>query len=224
VSDTLSLVRDGAQLHVATLSPDEIAHLQALADRRAADRPGARLFAEPAPDALLSADGVIGALAVQALGPGARPVRAVLLDKTRKNNWSVAWHQDRTIAVCERIDVPGFGPWSKKAGAIHVAPPFALLERMITVRAHLDPCPSDNAPLLMAPGSHRLGWVSADRAAAEAERLGTSTCLAEAGDVWVYSTPILHASARALTPTRRRVLQIDFAAEDLPGGLEWLGV
>ena len=45
-----------------------------------------------------------------------------------------------------------------------------------------------------------------------------------AGDVWLYSTPIVQASEVASCPARRRVLQIDFAARELPGGLEWLGV
>ena len=35
---------------------------------------------------------------------------------------------------------------------------------------------------------------------------------------------ILHASNAAETPRRRRVLQIDYSADDLPGGLQWLGV
>jgi hypothetical protein len=42
--------------------------------------------------------------------------------------------------------------------------------------------------------------------------------------VWAYSTPILHASELATAPRHRRVLQVDFAAEDLPGTLEWLGI
>jgi hypothetical protein len=48
----------------------------------------------------------------------------------------------------------------------------------------------------------------------------------EAGEVWLCSTPILHASEAATAPRARarRVLQIDYAAEDLPSGLEWLGV
>ena len=56
--------------------------------------------------------------------------------------------------------------------------------------------------------------------------LGDRTALAAAaaGDVWLYSTPILHSSAAASQPTTRRVLQIDYAAEPLPDGLEWLGV
>jgi len=39
-----------------------------------------------------------------------------------------------------------------------------------------------------------------------------------------YATPIVHASQAAPVPARRRVLQVDFAAVELPGGLEWLGV
>lgn len=53
---------------------------------------------------------------------------------------------------------------------------------------------------------------------------GVHACLAEAGDIWLYATPILHASDAAARPTRRRVLQIDYAAEELPSDLEWLSV
>jgi hypothetical protein len=55
-------------------------------------------------------------------------------------------------------------------------------------------------------------------------QLGQATCLAAAGDVWLYSTAILHASERARMPRRRRVLQVDFAEGDLPAGLHWLGI
>jgi len=44
------------------------------------------------------------------------------------------------------------------------------------------------------------------------------------GDVWLYATPILHASDAAVEPLHRRVLQVDYAADWLPGGLEWLGI
>ena len=80
------------------------------------------------------------------------------------------------------------------------------------------------APLLIALGSHRLGRVPVTDVQAVASACQIHACLADAGDVWVYSTPILHASDAAATPGRRRVLQIDYAAFDLPGGLEWLGV
>ncbi len=55
-------------------------------------------------------------------------------------------------------------------------------------------------------------------------RLGSKPCLAAAGDVWAYATPILHASAPSMSNRHRRVLQLDYAAVDLPGGLDWYGV
>jgi hypothetical protein len=95
---------------------------------------------------------------------------------------------------------------------------------MITLRVHLDPVGAANAPLRAALGSHRLGRVAADAAATRAAEHVAIECLAEVGDIWAYATPILHASRRAEPPSRRRVLQIDYADFDLPGGLEWLGL
>jgi hypothetical protein len=158
------------------------------------------------------------------LGAPARPVRAVLFDKTPESNWAVAWHQDRTIPVRERRDVDGFGPWTRKDDLLHVAPPIAVLEGMATLRIHIDPVTPENAPLKAALGSHRLGRVAASETAAAATACAIIECLADPGDVWAYATPILHASDRAAAPLRRRVLQVDYATADLPGGLAWAGV
>jgi hypothetical protein len=76
------------------------------------------------------------------LGDGARAVRALLFDKTPEANWGVPWHQDLTIAVKSRVETPGFGPWTVKAGIHHVRPPVEVLERMVTLRIHLDDCRS----------------------------------------------------------------------------------
>ncbi|WP_066662154.1 phytanoyl-CoA dioxygenase family protein [Sphingomonas sp. CCH9-E2] len=201
-----------------------LARLKAALAVQPMDRAGIRLRGSAQLNALLAADGAIGAGVVPFAGFGAKPVRAILFDKTERTNWALTWHQDRTICVRERRDVAGFGPWTVKAGLLHVAPPFELLERMITIRIHLDDVPEGNAPLLIAPGSHRIGLVREDAIAAAVAACGIYACLADAGDIWVYSTPILHASAAAVTPRRRRVLQVDYAAFDLPGGLEWSGI
>lgn len=152
--------------------------------------------------------------------PFAKPVRAVLFDKTARRNWAVPWHQDRTIAVRQRIDVDGFGPWSVKDGVVHVEPPFRLLADMVTLRLHLDDCLDANAPLRVALGSHRSRTAAAN-VVEEARSHRQLTCLAKAGDIWAYSTPILHCSERAEVPLRRRVLQVDFCSTALPGGLDW---
>ncbi|HEY2156776.1 MAG TPA: phytanoyl-CoA dioxygenase family protein, partial [Isosphaeraceae bacterium] len=77
------------------------------------------------------------------LGLRAFVVRALLFDKTPEANWGVPWHQDLTIAVRHRVDASGFGPWTVKAGIPHVRPPVAVLERMVTLRVHLDDCEAD---------------------------------------------------------------------------------
>lgn len=188
------------------------------------ERAGSRLFGISGLGELLECRGVIGGIAATYLGASARPVRSLLLDKSDTRNWALGWHQDRTIAVAERRDVDGFGPWTLKAGMLHVEPPPAVQATMITLRIHLDRVDASNAPLLVAPGSHRLGRIPQADIADVVQRCGTATCTAEAGDVWAYATPILHASDASARPHRRRVLQIDYAAEELAGGLRWLGI
>ena len=188
------------------------------------DEAGLRVHGIEALKPLLASTGCIGAVAASALGERAKPVRAILFNKSPETNWSLTWHQDRTICVKEKREVAGFGPWTVKSGMHHVAPPFELLASMVTLRAHLDDVPATNAPLLIAPGSHALGRIPVTEVDDIVRRCGTKVCLAETGDIWLYSTPILHASEMASAPSRRRVLQVDYAAQDLPRGLDWLGV
>lgn len=220
---SLNLQRDGAERLPGAIASDLTALRGALV-HLPADHAGIRIKGITTLTPFLGSHGSIGAIAAGALGPRSRPVRAVLFDKNAVTNWSLAWHQDRTICVERRNEVDGFGPWTTKQGMQHVAPPFALLSRMVTLRVHLDDVPATNAPLLIAPGSHKQGRVPVGEIDAVVRRCGMYTCLADAGDVWVYATAILHASEAAAKPARRRVLQVDFAAEELPGALEWLEV
>jgi hypothetical protein len=217
----MRLMRDGAQRYQSALNRSALDGITAALSGLPPHQAGLRLKDVAALNPILALDGAIGAIAGSVLGPQARPVRAILFDKTSHTNWKLGWHQDRTIAVQHRAEVPGFGPWSKKAGLPHVAPPFDLLAEMVTLRVHLDRVGADNAPLLIAPGSHHLGRVAEADIRSAVEKCGTFACLAEAGDVWLYATPILHASDAARSPTRRRVLQIDHSARGLPGGLGW---
>ena len=222
LNKNLNFARDGAERFAAAASAC-LAEIEAVLSHCDPDKAGIRLHGIDGLQAMLAPGGPIGGLAARAIG-AARPVRAILFDKTATANWSLGWHQDRTIVVAERREVAGFGPWTVKASLLHVAPPFELLAKMVTLRVHLDRVTQDNAPLLIAPGSHRFGRVAESDIGSAVARCGVATCLAEAGDVWLYATPILHASDAAREPKRRRVLQIDYAAETLPGGLEWLGI
>ena len=165
----------------------------------------------------------VRALVEPVLGTDAFAVRGILFDKTPDANWKVAWHQDPTIAVRERREVEGFGPWSEKAGVVHVQPPATVLERMVTVRLHLDPCGPENGPVQVIPGSHRAGRLSADEVQRwRAARDAVPACVG-AGGMLLMRPLLLHASSPSTAPAHRRVVHLEFAADALPGGLEWHG-
>lgn len=219
----LDFERDGAQLHARVVA-GIVSELHGLFAGQPQHVAGIRLHGIPALQPLLAPNGQIGTFAASIIGPQSRAVRAILFDKTAETNWALGWHQDRTICVRERATVAGYGPWTVKGGKQHVAPPFDLLSRMVTLRVHLDDVPEDNAPLMIVPGSHKLGRILETEIDEVVSRLGQQLCLAEAGDIWVYATPIVHGSKAATRPARRRVLQVDFSGDDLPGELDWLGV
>lgn len=220
---SIILEKHGAKLFPGAVSY-ALTNLHAAVQHLPRDHAGVRISDTEKLRPFLRSDGAVGSIAASIIGASSRAVRAILFDKTENVNWSLAWHQDRTICVRRRCEVDGFGPWTVKAGMQHVAPPMDILSRMLTLRVHLDDVPANNAPLLIALGSHAQGLVPEPEIRNVVERCEVVACIARAGDVWAYSTPILHASEAAISPKRRRVLQIDFAAEDLPGGLEWLEI
>ncbi|MEO8175188.1 MAG: phytanoyl-CoA dioxygenase family protein [Sphingomicrobium sp.] len=217
------LDQDGAQLFSGLISESSREVLDKILSGRPR-RAGVRLFGDPRLAEWIAGQSPLGQLARSLLGAKAQPVRAVLFDKIPASNWALGWHQDRTIAVRQRAEIDGFENWTVKAGTAHVEPPFARLEAMITMRVHLDDVGEDNGPLLVALGSHELGRIEESEIAAEVDARGTLPCLARAGDVWVYKAAILHASEASQRPGSRRVLQIDFSADELPGDLEWAGI
>ena len=160
-------------------------------------------------------------LVAPTLGADCFPVRGILFDKTPEANWNVVWHQDLSIAVRERLDVDGFGPWSEKSGVVHVQPPTGVLERMLTVRVHLDDCDEANGPLLVLPGSHRGGRLSASEIQQQRARTPVVTCPVPSGGALLMRPLLLHASSASQSPRHRRVLHLEYASEPLPMGLQW---
>jgi hypothetical protein len=157
------------------------------------------------------------------LGEGASPVRGVFFDKTTEANWKVAWHQDLSIAVQERIDVPGFGPWSTKAGVVHVQPPVEILEGMLALRIHLDACNELNGALRVIPGSHLKGRLNSGQIQSYRQKANEITCCVGPGGVLMMRPLLLHTSSASTRPEcHRRVIHIEFAGRQLPGGLRWL--
>ncbi len=213
---------DGAALHRgAALSI--LPALERLSDSLPQGCAGLRLRDAPGLADLLAPGSSLQRAAARYRGESIRPVRAILFDKSATANWALGWHQDRTIAVAARVDTPGYGPWSVKHGIQHVEPPFDIIDAMVTLRVHLDVVSHDNAPLRIVRGSHRLGRVAEGDLKKVVAHGMIGECLASAGDVWAYSTPIIHAS-RTAKGHRRRVLEIDWSNQFLPGVLEWHGI
>lgn len=155
------------------------------------------------------------------LGDNFRATRGIFFDKTEGANWPVLWHQDLSLAVREKRNLPRWAIWSVKRGIPHVQPPAEILARMVTVRLHLDDCPAENGALRVIAGSHRSGKLSRDAiqqlTAGEAD-----VVTASAGDALFMRPLILHASSAALLPRHRRVLHVEFAPNDLlPPELDW---
>lgn len=216
------LAADGYELLRGVAGPDEVHALrEELAPLVDAGRGGVRNLLDHPAVRRWAADPRVREMVEPALGASALAVRAILFDKTPDANWKVTWHQDVTIAVRDRVEVKGFGPWSLKEEVWHVRPPVAVLEGMLAVRLHLDRCREENGPVRVVPGSHQEGLLrEADYDGCRARR-GEVVCVAEEGDVLLMRPLLLHASSPAQVPRHRRVLHIEFAGRELPPGLAW---
>ncbi len=150
-----------------------------------------------------------------------RLVRAILFVKSPEKNWSVSWHQDKTVAVSSRFDAPGWGPWSRKDGVLDVQPPVPVLEQMVTFRIHLDDTDEANGCLKVLPKTHRLGVIGSAAIARYAGTLDSVACSGKAGSAVVMKPHLLHASSKATHPAPRRVLHLEYSSFELPPGVEW---
>lgn len=150
-----------------------------------------------------------------------RLVRSLYFNKTPQTNWGIRWHQDKTIALSHRCEIPGWGPWSRKDGVDHVQPSLDVLERMVTLRLHLDATDRDQGCLQVIPGSHRDGILSPDAIATWKIRGPIQACDAGVGDGLLMRPHLLHASSRATIPSHRRIIHLEFSDYELPSGLSW---
>src|SRR6185436_13601306 len=148
-------------------------------------------------------------------------VKATLFDKTPDTNWRAQWHQDRVLAVKERLEVPGFGPWSVRCGSAHVDGPARVLEQMVAVRIHLDACGPENGPLRVIPGSHQLGKLSDEQLAKIVATHEPVELCAPQGAILLMRPLLLHASSASRADAHRRVLHIEFAPAEAISPLLW---
>jgi ectoine hydroxylase-related dioxygenase (phytanoyl-CoA dioxygenase family) len=212
---------DGYALSDLTLAPHQCEHLVASLPPVSPGRGGVRhLISHPSVVRLLQ-HGSLGRCLWSLLGRDLVGVKATMFDKSGRSNWRVQWHQDRSIAIRERMDVPGYGAWSTKSGWLHVEPPSNVLEQMIAVRVHLDACGAENGPLRVVPGSHRLGKIADAQIAEVAAVTPAAELLVEQGAIVLMRPLLLHASSAARDPSHRRVLHIELAPRESISPLQW---
>jgi len=169
----------------------------------------------------LASSGPVRALAEAVLGKNCFAVKGTFFNKTQESNWKVAWHQDLTIMVRERKEVAGFGPWTVKEDIVHVQPTAKVLVCVLAVRLHLDESGPDNGPLRVLPSSHKQGRLSSKQVV-ELPKTASVACTVPRGGALVMRPLLLHASSACVAPKPRRVIHLEFAAEELPDGLQWL--
>lgn len=148
-------------------------------------------------------------------------VKATLFDKSVGSNWRVQWHQDRVIAVRERTEQPGYGPWSVKHGVVHVEPPSSVLDKMVAVRIHLDDSGPENGPLRVIARSHRSGKLTTEELLATVDAGPVVELSLPKGAILLMRPLLVHASSSARTATHRRVLHIELAPRAVVAPVRW---
>jgi len=190
-------------------------------DRRPV-RAGSRPFSpSPAVLSLLLPEGVLTCLARKLAARDVRPVRILAFNKTPETNWHLPWHQDRVVALRQKVDAEGFENWTIKGGRVHAEAPVSLLETLFSLRLHIDDNDASNGALKVVPRSHRLGRLTDRQVREAAASQPHHTCIVAAGGVVAMKSLTLHASDASRSPRPRRVLHVDYCFGNLPQGLEW---
>ena len=155
---------------------------------------------------------------INELGPEAGIVRGLFFDKPPGNSWALPWHKDYMIAVKTHGREGVFTQPGIAAGVPQVKAPKELLEKMLTVRVHLDDMDEENGALRVIPGSHEHYSMNQDPATAPV----TISC--KAGDVLFMRPLLTHSSGRGKQGSRRhrRILHLECApSPHLPDGYHW---
>jgi ectoine hydroxylase-related dioxygenase (phytanoyl-CoA dioxygenase family) len=175
-------------------------------------RAGLRHALSLAPVQALSRQTELIEIARAVLGADAFPFRATLFDKSPQSNWLVVWHQDTALPLRDRRELPGWGPWSVKAGIHYAHAPSSALSHVLALRIHFDDSTASNGPLRVLPGTHSMGVLSDECVHEVAQRITAMDCLVPKGGVMAMKPMLIHASSKSRAEMSRRVLHIEYAA------------
>lgn len=158
---------------------------------------------------------------ISTIAPGCdKSIKSIYFDKPPNANWVVNWHQDLTINLVDKKEVPNFKNWRVTPERTIVQPDIATLENIFTIRIHLDDCTKENGALRVIESSHKSGVIKINewiKGKAGVERV----CEVKRGGVLIMKPLILHASRRTENQQNRRVIHIEFSNRALPFGLKW---
>ncbi|QIL40110.1 phytanoyl-CoA dioxygenase family protein [Pedobacter sp. HDW13] len=146
-------------------------------------------------------------------------VKSIYFDKPENSNWFVAYHQDLTISVDQKVEIAGFGPYTNKHNQFAVQPPLNILENSFTIRIHLDDTNKENGALKVIPDSHSKGIYRPENIdwAIETE----VSCNVKCGGIMMMKPLLLHGSNRTTNNKKRRVIHLEFSNQILPKELKW---
>jgi ectoine hydroxylase-related dioxygenase (phytanoyl-CoA dioxygenase family) len=146
-------------------------------------------------------------------------VKSIYFDKPEKSNWYVAYHQDLTISVDKKDELPNFGSWTTKQNQFAVQPPLNILENVYTIRIHLDDTDENNGALKVVPKSHTKGIYRPETIDWNVET--EEICKVDKGGIMIMKPLILHGSNKTTNGRKRRVIHIEFSDLELPEELNW---
>jgi Phytanoyl-CoA dioxygenase (PhyH) len=134
-------------------------------------------------------------------------VQCTLFEKCAAKNWLVAAHQDLNVPTTNDDAIgrsTSDGVRVKRANE-------AFLNSCIAVRVHLDECGESDGSIRFIPRSHHHGVVPHKEIAIHVVGSQMEPQIASAGDAWLMSPLIIHASSKASGSSKRRVLHFLFA-------------
>jgi ectoine hydroxylase-related dioxygenase (phytanoyl-CoA dioxygenase family) len=145
--------------------------------------------------------------------------KSIYFDKPEKSNWWVAYHQDLTIAVNQKVAIKHFENWTHKQNQFAVQPPNSILENNYTIRIHLDDTTKENGALKVINKSHCNGIIRVEDFNFKDKT--ETICTVNKGGIMIMKPLLFHASNKTTNNQRRRVIHIEFSNQKLPEKLEW---
>jgi hypothetical protein len=225
----LELLEEGFTLIEGIYSNEEVDQILTLIEavdpsnptfRKSAELFAIRQFVKEVPETLgLIFNDKLRTIIAQFFGDDYFIVKSIYFDKPASSNWYVSYHQDLTISVDKKLEIPNFGPWTVKQNQFAVQPPLDVLKNIFTIRIHLDDTDEHNGALKVIPKSHQkdiyrpetIDWTK------ESEFI----CKVERGGIMMMKPLLLHSSSRTTNHKKRRVIHVEFSNQVLPPPLNW---